>query len=168
VDRQWSNKRECHAAQARRVVMADGLGSAHRRELKDKQLLSLHTELRSYRLNASGMNKIARSASATPWSIKRRTCMPKLAIVATALLAVFGGGQPVFAQAAISEPGAYAFYHPDADVLNAGRPTSADSANASANERDTRIDDPARTPQTLSRHHRHSSAASSRMGVAFA
>jgi hypothetical protein len=29
---------------------------------------------------------------------------------------------PVFAQAAVQEPGAYAFYHPDADVLNAGRP----------------------------------------------
>jgi hypothetical protein len=28
---------------------------------------------------------------------------------------------PVFAQAAISEPGAYSFYHPDGDVLNAGR-----------------------------------------------
>lgn len=27
-----------------------------------------------------------------------------------------------FAQAAISEPGAFAFYHPNADVLNAGRP----------------------------------------------
>jgi hypothetical protein len=27
---------------------------------------------------------------------------------------------PVFAQAAISEPGAYAFYHPNGDVLNAG------------------------------------------------
>jgi hypothetical protein len=38
--------------------------------------------------------------------------MSKLAIVATALVAVLGGGQPVFAQAAISEPGAYAFYHP--------------------------------------------------------
>src|ERR1700716_3397797 len=29
---------------------------------------------------------------------------------------------PVFAQAAIQEPGAFAFYHPDADVLHAGRP----------------------------------------------
>jgi hypothetical protein len=94
--------------------------------------------------------------------------MFKLAAVATALLAVFGGGQPVSAQAAISEPGAYAFYHPDADVLNAGRPAFADSANASANERDVRIDGHARTPQTLSRHHRHSSAARSRMGLAFA
>jgi hypothetical protein len=63
--------------------------------------------------------------------------MFKLAIVATTLLAVVCGGQPVFAQAAISEPGAYAFYHPDADVLNAGRATISDSANASANERDT-------------------------------
>jgi BA14K-like protein len=27
---------------------------------------------------------------------------------------------PVFAQAAIDEPGEYSFYHPDADVLNAG------------------------------------------------
>jgi len=79
--------------------------------------------------------------------------MFKLAIVAATLLAVFGGGQPVFAQAAISEPGAYAFYHPDADVLNAGRPTVSDSANASASECDSRIDRQARVPQTLSRHH---------------
>jgi hypothetical protein len=85
--------------------------------------------------------------------------MFKLAIVAATLLAVVGRGQPVFAQAAISEPGAYAFYHPDSDVLNAGRPTFSDSANASANERDIRIDGHARTPQTLSRHHRRSSAA---------
>jgi hypothetical protein len=34
---------------------------------------------------------------------------------------------PLFAQAAIGEPGAFAFYHPDADVLNAGRPTPAAS-----------------------------------------
>lgn len=32
---------------------------------------------------------------------------------------------PVFAQAAIQEPGAFSFYHPDADVLNAGRPAPA-------------------------------------------
>ena len=88
--------------------------------------------------------------------------MLKLAIAATTLLAVVGGGRPVFAQAAISEPGAYAFYHPDADVLNAGRPVFSDSANASANERDIRIDDHIRTPQALSRHHRRSSAADAR------
>jgi hypothetical protein len=39
---------------------------------------------------------------------------------------------PVFAQAAIQEPGAFAFYHPDADVLNGGRPAPAESAGAIA------------------------------------
>jgi hypothetical protein len=39
---------------------------------------------------------------------------------------------PVFAQAAIQEPGAFAFYHPNADVLNGGRPgyRSFDQSNA--------------------------------------
>jgi hypothetical protein len=38
---------------------------------------------------------------------------------------------PVFAQAAIQEPGAYSFYHPNADVLG-GRPSyrSSDQPNA--------------------------------------
>jgi hypothetical protein len=31
--------------------------------------------------------------------------------------------QPVFAQAAIQEPGMFAFYHPNLDVLNRGAPT---------------------------------------------
>jgi hypothetical protein len=39
LDRQWSNKLECYVAQARRVVMADGLAGADLEELKDKQLL---------------------------------------------------------------------------------------------------------------------------------
>jgi hypothetical protein len=38
--------------------------------------------------------------------------------VAAVLSAAFAG--PVFAQAAIDEPGMYAFYHPNADVLHAG------------------------------------------------
>jgi len=32
---------------------------------------------------------------------------------------------PVFAQAAIQEPGLFAFYYPNNDVLNGGRPTPA-------------------------------------------
>jgi len=32
---------------------------------------------------------------------------------------------PVFAQAAIQEPGAFAFYYPNNDVLNGGLPTPA-------------------------------------------
>ena len=40
---------------------------------------------------------------------------------------------PVFAQAAVQEPGAYAFYHPDGDVLEAGvsRPQGPAGAFAS-------------------------------------
>ena len=38
---------------------------------------------------------------------------------------------PVFAQAAIPEPGLFAFYHPNADVLNGGAPTP-EAALASA------------------------------------
>ena len=34
---------------------------------------------------------------------------------------------PLFAQAAIQEPGAFAFSYPNADVLNGGRPTPAAS-----------------------------------------
>jgi hypothetical protein len=39
---------------------------------------------------------------------------------------------PVFAQAAIQEPGAYAFYHPDGDVLEAGESRPHDPAGAFA------------------------------------
>jgi hypothetical protein len=35
---------------------------------------------------------------------------------------------PVFAQAAISEPGAFAFYHPDGDVLHSGSAVHIGSA----------------------------------------
>jgi hypothetical protein len=71
--------------------------------------------------------------------------MSKLAIVATISLAVFGGGQPLFAEEAISEPRCVCGLSTGADVSNAGRPAFSDSANTSANERDFRIDDPRET-----------------------
>ena len=37
---------------------------------------------------------------------------------------------PVFAQAAIQEPGAFAFYYPNNDVLNGGLPTPAAGMDA--------------------------------------
>ena len=52
--------------------MALRMTCARWQELEDEQILALRTELRSYRLNGSGMNKIVRNASATPSSIKRR------------------------------------------------------------------------------------------------
>jgi hypothetical protein len=39
---------------------------------------------------------------------------------------------PVFALAAIQEPGAFAFYYPNNDVLNGGRPTPAARTDAIA------------------------------------
>jgi hypothetical protein len=79
--------------------------------------------------------------------------MSKLAIVATTLLAVLGGGQSVFAEEAMSEPRCVCGLSTRVDVLSAGRPIFADLANASANERDSRTDGHARTPQTLYRQH---------------
>jgi hypothetical protein len=60
--------------------MAYGLARADREELKDKQLLSLRAELRTYRLNASGMNKIVRSASATLYNIKGGLSLRELSL----------------------------------------------------------------------------------------
>jgi hypothetical protein len=48
--------------------------------------------------------------------------MTKIVPTLAAALLITAAATPVFAQAAIQEPGAYAFYHPNADVLNAGRP----------------------------------------------
>ena len=71
-------------------------------------------------------------------------------ILATAFL-MTAIATPVFAQAAIQEPGAFAFYHPNADVLG-GRPAyrSFDQSNAyyvdAVPARDQR--------QIVPRHHR--------------
>jgi hypothetical protein len=46
--------------------------------------------------------------------------MTSLKTLAAAALISAVTATPVFAQAAISEPGAFAFYHPNADVLNGG------------------------------------------------
>ena len=48
--------------------------------------------------------------------------MTKTIPTLAAALLITAVATPAFAQAAVQEPGAYAFYHPNADVLNAGRP----------------------------------------------
>jgi hypothetical protein len=127
-------------------------------EMKDRQLLSLRTELRSYRLNGSGMNKMVRGAFAIPPTLRGAMQMSNLKILGTALILTPGGVRSLFAQAAISEPGAYAFYHPDADVLNAGRPAfhSREATNAFASEREFSVDGRAPTSQSSLRRQRHS------------
>ena len=47
---------------------------------------------------------------------------------AAAILSVISA-TPLFAQAAIQEPGLFAFYYPNNDVLNGGRPTPAAGLN---------------------------------------
>ena len=45
--------------------------------------------------------------------------------LAAAVLLSAAAATPAFAQAAIQEPGLFAFYYPNLDVLNGGRPTPA-------------------------------------------
>jgi hypothetical protein len=56
--------------------------------------------------------------------------MKSFKLFGAALILSAAMATPVFAQAAISEPGAYAFYHPNGDVLHAGSPSPASDALA--------------------------------------
>jgi hypothetical protein len=51
--------------------------------------------------------------------------MTRFKIFSTAAIVSLIFATPLFAQAAIQEPGAFAFYYPNNDVLNGGRPTPA-------------------------------------------
>jgi hypothetical protein len=86
-----------------------------------------------YRLGATNRNR-----PVTKTSLKT--------IAAAALLSTLVIS-PVFAQAAISEPGAFSFYHPDRDVLNGGKPLSEEAAPYSAR------DAYAATQDSIVRHH---------------
>ena len=62
--------------------------------------------------------------------------MSRLTVFSAAAILSMMMATPVLAKAAIQEPGAFAFYHPNADVLNAGRrPTPAETAGARASVR---------------------------------
>lgn len=56
--------------------------------------------------------------------------MTRFKILGAAAMLSLTFATPVFAQAAIQEPGAFAFYYPNNDVLNGGRPTPAAGMNA--------------------------------------
>jgi hypothetical protein len=55
--------------------------------------------------------------------------MTRFKLVSAALLLSVAVATPVFAQEAIQEPGNYAFFHPDGDLLHAGSASSASSAS---------------------------------------
>jgi hypothetical protein len=72
----------------------------------------------------------------------------KIGAVAVALSAL--AAQPAFPQAAIQEPGAFEFYHPNDDVLNAGAPTPAAAlAAARAQRAYAAIDDAGIAPREV-------------------
>jgi hypothetical protein len=54
-----------------------------------------------------------------------KSTVTSLKTVAAAVVLLALTATPVFAQAAIQEPGAFAFYYPYLDVLNGGAPTPA-------------------------------------------
>jgi hypothetical protein len=58
--------------------------------------------------------------------------MTRFKIISAAAMLSMMIATPVFAQAAIQEPGAYAFYHPNGDVLEANRPWPRESLGAMA------------------------------------
>jgi hypothetical protein len=80
------------------------------------------------------------------------TSIPTLA----AALLMTAVATPVLAQAAIQEPGAFAFYHPNADVLNAGRPNyrSFDQPNPFSNSNAFYNEVAPRDQQPAPRQHR--------------
>jgi hypothetical protein len=57
--------------------------------------------------------------------------MTSLKIIGAALVLSAFAAAPASAWEAVSEPGAYSFYHPNADVLNAGPAPSSSNAMAS-------------------------------------
>jgi hypothetical protein len=56
--------------------------------------------------------------------------MTRFKILSAAAMLSLMFATPVFAQAAIQEPGAFAFSYPNNDVLNGGRPTPAAGLDA--------------------------------------
>jgi hypothetical protein len=58
--------------------------------------------------------------------------MTRFKIFSAAAILSLTFATPVFAQAAIQEPGMFAFYYPNNDVLNGGQPTPAARMDAIA------------------------------------
>jgi hypothetical protein len=56
--------------------------------------------------------------------------MTRFKILSAAAILSVMSATPVFAQAAIQEPGLFAFYYPNNDVLNGGQPTPAAGLDA--------------------------------------
>jgi hypothetical protein len=62
--------------------------------------------------------------------VTEKTTMTRFKVLGAAAILSLMFATPVFAQAAIQEPGAFAFFYPNNDVLNGGRPTPAAGPDA--------------------------------------
>jgi hypothetical protein len=79
-------------------------------------------------LNIQGEDQNSKNLASHCFTEKK--AMTKFKILGAAAMLSLTFATPVFAQAAIQEPGAFAFYYPNNDVLNGGRPTPAAGLNA--------------------------------------
>jgi hypothetical protein len=70
--------------------------------------------------------------------------MTKFKLIAAAVVLSATIAAPSFAQEAISEPGMYAFYHPNADVTAGARPGPSADAMASVRSNSAMASAPAR------------------------
>ena len=70
------------------------------------------------------------SKNLAPNRFTETKAMTRFKILSAAAMLSLMFATPVFAQAAVQEPGLYAFYYPNNDVLNGGRPTPAAGLDA--------------------------------------
>jgi hypothetical protein len=80
---------------------------------------------RTYAPEVDDLAKTTLSPDHTIQCFTEKTPMTKFNILGAAAVLSLMSATPVFAQAAIQEPGAFAFAYPNNDVLNGGRPTPA-------------------------------------------
>jgi hypothetical protein len=95
--------------------------------------------------------------------------MIRFKVLGAAAMLSLAFATPVFAQAAIQEPGAFAFYYPNNDVLNGGRPTPAAGMDAKlpvlfGSNPYAAMDSPAYGASCTQRHHSYDPASGTFLG----
>jgi hypothetical protein len=78
--------------------------------------------------------------------------MSSFKILGAALVAAALGAAPVSAQEAVQEPGAAAFYHPNADILHAGTPAPSNAFAAMRGDDVTAMHMAVRPHRAMKRH----------------
>jgi hypothetical protein len=79
----------------------------------------------------SSQGEGGKSKNLAPNRFTEKKAMTRFRILSAAAMLSLMFATPVFAQVAVQEPGLFAFYYPNNDVLNGGRPTPAAGLDAS-------------------------------------